>query len=300
MGRQKFGGCRSKVRGKVGSTIYQVKKDGIGFSQYAYKAAETRENPNTEAQARARMIMGHVQRMFHALPDIIKDAFADVDRGTLSFQLFSKLNYPLLKDDVDNHWDDGGDFDWQFKYKVVPPAGTWILSRGTLPAVTWDDYRCTVGYNNEFEWTWNFPGERLTLGMWLARLGMDIEDKLYVMFYRKERDIETPYIQVLRLSVNPQYNDSTPFAYMGDNDVLLGGEDWQVIVLSGWQNDWVSLEIYHQETQEEYYVACAAMMIVHPTDRGTLFSSARFQWATKNSLYYRGRRTPAEVFTSWK
>lgn len=299
MGRQKFGGCRSKIRGKVGDTIYQVKKDGIGFSQYAYKAAETRENPNTEAQARARMIMGHVQRMFHALPDIIKDAFADVDRGTLSFQMFSRLNYPLLKADVDQHWNDGGDFDWQFKYKVVPPAGTWILSRGTLPAVKWDVYLCTTGYNNEFDWRWNFSHIRPTLGWWLDRIGMSIEDTLLVVFYRKDLYNDTPVIQVLRLTINPKYSRNIPIDWLDKNSILLGGQDWAVSLTSSYQTGSVSMSIRHSETVGSYYVACCALMVIRQTDYGTLFSDSKFQWASKASIYYDSRKTPADVFSSW-
>lgn len=299
MGRQKFGGCRSKVRGKVGGTIYQVKKDGIGFAQYAYKATETRENTNTEAQARARMIMGHVQRMFHALPDIIKDAFAAVDRGTLSFQLFSKLNYPLLKDDADNHWDDGGDFDWQSKYNVVPPAGPWILSRGTLPAVTWDVYYCTSGYNNEFTWRWNFSHIRPTLGWWLDRLGMDIDDTLLAIFYRKELYNDTPTIQVLRLTINPEYNREIHIDRLDRYSILIGGQDWDISLSSYWQTGAVSMSIKHSDTVQSYYVACCALMVVRQTDYGTLFSDSKFQWASKASIYYESRKKPADVFNSW-
>lgn len=299
MGRQKFGGSRSKIRGKVGSTIYQVVRDGDGFAQYAYAAPEHRTNPNTREQALARMIMGHIQRMFHALPNIIKEAFADTDTGRMSFQRFAQVNYPLLKQDIDNHWSGGGDFDWQYKYKVLPPAGSWILSNGCLKPFFCDDFSTSLDMNNEFEWNWFFDFNDITIGQWFQRMNMKMGDTLMLFFFRKNTLDEVPYIEQLTLRLNDAYDENTLISDTFFEDILIGGGEWDVIVTADEGNSYVNMTIYHSHAVSPYYIACCAPMIVRPTDRGTLFSSTRFQWSTKDSKYWRGKTPPDIAFVSW-
>lgn len=299
MGRQIIGGTRSKIRGKVGSNIYQVKNSPDGLVQHVYKAPESRENPNTEGQAKARMIMGQIQRMFHALPDIIKDAWVDVSRGRMSFQKFAKTNYPILKNETLLHWESGGEFDWQDKYSVVPPAGVWQLSQGSLPELVWDSFLCSAGLNNEFEFTISQTSPLQNYGHLLQRLGLDRNSVLHIFFYIKYTTDNLPKIEHLELKPNPAIPDSFPLSRMGDDEFFIHESDWDCLGLTMYGREEWSLNIYRSNPSREYYIACVAMMITRTSDTGTLFSSSRFQWAQKKSFYYLRRNSPADVWNSW-
>ena len=116
MARSRLGGSRSKLRGACGSVIYQMRKGADGKTEQIVQARpEEREYSNTEAQIKARMIMGQIQRMFHILPRLIQTAFATIPMGALSLQHFSKLNRPLLVVDYETNFNVYGDFDWREK-----------------------------------------------------------------------------------------------------------------------------------------------------------------------------------------
>ena len=132
MARGRLGGTKAKIRGKVGSEIYQLKRDPNGaLIQSVYGQNPNPTYTNTKAQAKNRCIMGQVERMWHWLPQIIKDSFASVPRGALSFQRFSKLNYPLLREDFDTHFSENNVYSWVPKREMQAPAGTWLLTDGT-------------------------------------------------------------------------------------------------------------------------------------------------------------------------
>lgn len=89
MARGKLGGTKAKIRGKVGKDIYQVKRGEDGsLVQEVYPQNLTPKYTNTYKQAVNRCCMGQVERMWHLLPQIIKDSFALVPMGTLFPKIF--------------------------------------------------------------------------------------------------------------------------------------------------------------------------------------------------------------------
>lgn len=299
MGRQRLGGTRSKIRGKVGNTIYQIKTDGHSAVQYQYNAPESRTNPNTEAQARARMVMGQIQRMFAALPDIIKDAWVDAARGRMSFQKFAQVNRPLLMADVENHWDEESDFDWQTKYSVTPPAGSWVLADGALMPLRWDGFSASAGENTELLFEFLTDSYDITYIQFLQRLGMDRQSRLRMFFYFKYMDGGQPEIKQVVMRPNGAIPDSKRISRIGDDEFLLHDTEWNVLVLPLYGKNEFDLAVYQQEPARKYYAACVAFMITRETVSGTLFSSARFHWAQKISFYYKSKNAPADVWQSW-
>ena len=82
MARGRLGGTKSKIRGKVGSEVYQLKRDPNGtLLQSVYAMPESPTYSNSERQAKNRCIMGQIERMWHLLPDIIRQCYADVAAG---------------------------------------------------------------------------------------------------------------------------------------------------------------------------------------------------------------------------
>ena len=61
MAKSKNGGTRAMIRGRVGSDVYSIGKDGKGARQQVVRSlAEQVANPRTQAQMFNRMIMSTV------------------------------------------------------------------------------------------------------------------------------------------------------------------------------------------------------------------------------------------------
>lgn len=301
MGRGKLGGTKAKVRGKIGSEIYQVKRASDGqLVQHVYKAPESREYTNTEAQARARMIMGQIERMFHILPDVIRYAFKSIPNGSLSFQHFSKLNYQLLREDMQDHWESDTQFDWRPKYDLSAPAGVWRLTDGELQPFTYQRALFSQGENNDLEISWDAPNNNPTIGDLLKACGMQWGDKLMVLFYVKPVETGLPYIEQITCSVNPEYYANTPLMQTSVDDVFLQDSDWDILISYSSRLHEMSLTASGGRLPFEYQAACAAYIIIRETSSGTKFSSSNFEWLLRDQVGGYPRNTPQQAFVSWQ
>lgn len=303
MARARVGGARSKVKGAVGDVVYQITKDGDGdYQQTVYRRNRERVNNNTRPQAIARMIMGQIERMFHVLPDIIRDAYYQIDPGTMAFQHFAKINYPLLKADFVEHYTEGQVFDWQSKRQVYAPAGEWLLCDGTLPAFAFDSGHFTQGLNNAFDLTWQFDNDRATFADLLAKMHVMIGDTLILFVYKKRESTGKP--EILRFTTTP--NASIPLDTLlndtYENDLFQFDTQW------GWENGWLmgynqfSMGFNGENIGYDYRMACAAFLIVRPNEHGTLFSSSRFFWLQpylQGVNYYRQSPNNALIAGGW-
>lgn len=300
MGRGKLGGTKAKIRGKVGSEIYQVTRNDAGqVVQKVYQAPESREYTNTEPQARARMIMGQIERMFHILPDIIKYAFNTIPDGTLSFQNFSKINYGLLKQDADEHWQGGSMFDWRPKFDVTAPAGVWILTKGDLEPFRWGSAHFDRMYNNSLQLTWPSPNDDPTIGDLFRLCGMESKDKLKILFYVKRISTGKPKIVVINCRLNPQYNLATKLSDTFVDDVFLYSSDFEVFVDFDVANMEIDLTVSGDNIKYQYVAACAAFIIVRESRKGNKFSSSSFQWMIDETPNLYPHNSPSAAFQSW-
>ena len=301
MGRGKLGGTKAKIRGKVGSEIYQVKRDSDGqLIQHVYQAPESREYTNTDAQARARMIMGQIERMFHILPNIIKYAFKTLPSGTLCFQHFSKMNYELLREDLNNHWDCSPDFDWRPKYELTAPAGTWKLTEGVLSSFHYDYAYFSQGINNDLELDWHTDLEHPTIGDLFKACGMQEDDKLLILFYVKPSISDKPYIKEMNCWLNPSYELTTRLEDTESDNVFFSDSNWDVLIDFSQLLHEISLSIYWREPEYDYMAACAAFIIIRNSESGVKFSSSTFEWLQRDDVYGYHRTTPQTAFNSWQ
>lgn len=300
MGRGKLGGTKAKIRGKVGSEIYQIKRadDGV-LSQHVYKAPEARQYTNTEAQAKARMIMGQIERMFHILPDVIKYAFATIPTGTLSFQHFSKINYDLLKQDMEENWEYTPNFDWRPKYQLSAPAGIWNLAQGTLAQIKPDAYSYEHGYNGYIAPQFHHVAESATLGDFMDYLGMRKNDELHIYFYRRWRDSIEPEISEIVVRIKPNADVSQLLApnfhssfFAVDGALYVGlafDARFSVFVLRLGGND----------IGRDYINDCFGIMNVRRNASKVEFSTTQFTWCVPYNNADYTRNAPNDVFDTW-
>lgn len=288
------------IRGKVGEDVYQMRRDAEGqLLQMVYSYTPNPANPNTEAQARARCIMGLIQRMWHWLPDIIKSAYADTPQGALSFQKFSRLNYPQVAADFDNHFDADNEFDWQDKRQMHAPAGPWILTDGALPQVTWDAAVFSLGWNNGLHLAWNNLMCTRTYGDFLKCFGLKHGDFMIMCLYRVDDPHHWGFVETFRFKPREDYPDSLPWDYVDDENVFMTNCPYRVTASQVWGEHAFTFDIDTQDYPRRIKIACFALFVVRPTENGTLFSSSSFSWAQRNVSDGYRRTPPRSVWQSW-
>ena len=300
MGRAKFGGTKAKVRGKIGNEIYQVTRNDDGqVVQKVYQAPASREYTNTEPQAKARMIMGQIERMFHILPDVIKYAFATIPNGTLSFQHFSKLNYDLLKQDQTDNWQYWSQFDWRAKRDMTAPAGIWKLTEGSLPEIYPNSYASVVEWNNYVRAYFETSATSGTLGDFLDVIGMMRTDELRVYFYQRWNNSPDPVISSISIKINPAIPDDRRISQGGVSDVFIVDGAFSVSLRYFARLALYGLEIGGNDIGRAYVLDCFGFLLLRESNKGLQFSTCRFQWTlgAHNSMYE--VNNPSSVYQSW-
>lgn len=133
MAKSKNGGTRSFIRGRIGSDVYSVGKDGKGARQQVVRSlAEQVANPRSSAQMFGRMVMSTVMQAVSALKPIIDHSFDGVATGQPSISEFIRRNYALVKADAESHPEEGNNFGLnKYQEKGVKP-GFYIVSNGSV------------------------------------------------------------------------------------------------------------------------------------------------------------------------
>lgn len=132
MAKSKNGGTRSLIRGRVGSDVYSVGKDGQGKRQQVVRSlAESVANPRTELQMFGRMVMSTVMQAVSSMSFIIDHSFDGVGKGQPSISEFIRLNYARIKADALAHPSSGNKFGLAKYQQKGMHQGAYILSKGS-------------------------------------------------------------------------------------------------------------------------------------------------------------------------
>lgn len=97
MAKSPVGGSRAMLKGRIGSDVYSVGKDGKGRRQQVVRSlAEQVSNPRTTSQMANRMVMSTVMQAAKYFHDIIDHSFDGTPTGQPSISKFISLNYAIL------------------------------------------------------------------------------------------------------------------------------------------------------------------------------------------------------------
>lgn len=165
MAKSKNGGSRAFIRGRIGSDVYSVGKDGQGKRQQVVRSLAVQvTNPRTSAQMFNRMVMSTVMQAVSALSEVIDHSFDGVAKGQPSISEFIRRNYALAKADAIANPTIGNSFGMSRYQEKGEKAGHYIISNGSavLPsAVSVESY--TLGIT--------LPAGNLTVGGLKSALG---------------------------------------------------------------------------------------------------------------------------------
>lgn len=132
MAKSKNGGTRAYIRGRIGSDVYSIGKNGKGEKQQVVRSlAETVANPRTAAQMAGRMYMSTVMQAVSALSPIIDHSFDGLPKGQPSISEFVRQNYALIKADAIAHPASGNLFGLNKYQEKGAKIGAWIVSKGS-------------------------------------------------------------------------------------------------------------------------------------------------------------------------
>ena len=137
MGKSTTGGTRAYIRGRVGSDVYSIGKDGKGKKQQVVRSlAETVANPQTQSQMQGRMIMSTVMQALATLRPIVDHSFDGVSGKQPNISEFISRNYSLIKADVAAHPSSGNLFGLVKYQEKGAKQGQYVISDGEaqLPA----------------------------------------------------------------------------------------------------------------------------------------------------------------------
>lgn len=172
MAKSKNGGTRSFIRGRIGSDVYSVGKDGKGARQQVVRSlAEQVSNPRSGAQMFGRMVMSTVMQAVSALKPIIDHSFDGVATGQPSISEFIRRNYALVKADAEAHPKGGNTFGLNKFQEKGAKGGLYIISNGSvqLPSAV----RIATNFM-----TINLTKDTMTVGGLKAALGLSADGYL--------------------------------------------------------------------------------------------------------------------------
>lgn len=137
MAKSKNGGTRAFIRGRIGSDVYSVGKDGMGKRQQVVRSlAEQVSNPRSQSQMFGRMIMSTVMQAVSALQPIIDHSFDGIAKGQPSISEFIRQNYALVKADAIAHPASGNAFALNAYQQKGFLQGAYLVAKGSAVVPT--------------------------------------------------------------------------------------------------------------------------------------------------------------------
>lgn len=300
MARGRIGGTKSKIRGKVGGDIYQLTRDPNGvLVQSVYAQNPNPKYTNTEVQAKNRCIMGQIERMWHIIPDVIRDAYSKIVPGTLAFQHFSKINYDYVRNEFRLTPLSESTINWKEKRDLSAPAGEWLLCDGTLPEVYFSQFSWLDGYNNYIDWFYDAQATYNHVSLLLDFMGYQIGDILRFYTFVDYPDETSATIVYIDTILNPQLSPASRLPLDLSEGVFIPIHETEWKVLAGFNLGMPKIRLQCPQDSEKRIIACACLQLIRQTAKTTLFSSCQFRWfQTPNSQFY-PRKTAYDVWPSW-
>lgn len=203
MAKSKNGGSRAYIRGRIGSDVYSIGKNGKGEKQQVVRSlAETVANPRSQSQMFGRMVMSTVMQAVSAMSQIIDHSFDGIAKGQPSISEFIRTNYALVAADAKANPTGNNSFGLAKYQEKGSRTGAYIVSKGKVvnPAAF------AMSINSGLA-TVTLTAETLTIGGLKAALGFGDEDYLTIVGFTASGSF-----RFVRLHINPELADSTAIA----------------------------------------------------------------------------------------
>ena len=209
MAKSKNGGTRAYIRGRIGSDVYSIGKNGKGEKQQVVRSlAETVANPRTAAQMSGRMFMSTIMQAVSAMAGIIDHSFDGYPKGQPSISEFIRQNYALVKADALTHPASDNEFGLNKYQEKGIKVGKWLISNGSIvkpAAVTFNTGVIII----------SLSADTLTVGGLKAALGLSADGYLTSVTVSKSKGA-----QFFRAKLTTTLADSTAISAANVGDLF--------------------------------------------------------------------------------
>lgn len=221
MAKSKNGGSRAYIRGRIGSDVYSIGKNGKGEKQQVVRSlAETVANPRSQSQMFGRMVMSTVMQAVSAMSQIIDHSFDGIAKGQPSISEFIRTNYALIKADALANPASGNLFGLVKYQEKGSRTGAYIVSKGSVVNPTAFNIIINSGFASIA-----LTADTLTIGGLKAALGFGADDYLTIVGFTAGGSF-----RFVRLHINPDLADSTAIASGNISSVFVQEGNFAVTV----------------------------------------------------------------------
>ena len=215
MAKSKVGGTRAYIRGRIGSDVYSVGKNGKGARQQVVRSlAEQVSNPRSQSQMFGRMVMSTVMQAVSALKPVIDHSFDGFPTGQPCISEFIRQNYALIKADAEAHPASGNSFNLSKYQEKGMQCGPYVVSQGSVAIPT--AYSYTGGYCKID------CGTSLTVGGLKAAMGISTEGYITVLAWDDNKGM-----QFVRVRLTTSLADTTTIS--SDNVASLFSQEGNAV-----------------------------------------------------------------------
>ena len=186
MARSSLAGARRPLRGKLGSTIYQVQRIDGKTTQIAKAVEESRVNNNTDAQARYRMCYASICHVLSDLAEIIPEFLEDGYSQVRPYDYWSSRALYDVQDNFDEHFEESSAFDYARRGEVAARSGEYQFAFGTLnrgAGMSTTHTHNSQSYYDYVDWSISGAPVGCTVGQWLANARLDKGQTIYVIAF---------------------------------------------------------------------------------------------------------------------
>lgn len=201
MAKSNVGGSRAYLKGRIGSDVYSVGKDGKGKRQQVVRSLAVEvANPRSQAQMFNRMVMSTVMQTVSALAPIIDHSFDGIATGQPNISEFIRRNYTLVKADALAHPASGNSFGLNKYQEKGSNGGAYVVSNGS---VVQPSALHSAGGMFQIQLT----ADTLTVGGLREALGLSADGYFTILYLTKNGGAK-----YCRLHVDPSLADATVIA----------------------------------------------------------------------------------------
>ena len=147
MAVSKTGGTKGKLRGQVGNTVYQVRRNDDGtYTQVLYQKGERVETETTPKLQAQRMYTAMVESLMKELKPVGRISMQSGKNKSQSLNAFSSWNLRMVANDAKAHWYGNQAFVYPRHYRtsmdIQDLGGPYIISSGSLSYNVFDEVIC--------------------------------------------------------------------------------------------------------------------------------------------------------------
>lgn len=276
MAKSKSGGTRSYLRGRIGSDVFSVGKDGKGKKQQVVRSlAEVVSNPQTQAQMVGRALMSTIMQAVSAMQPIIDHSFDGLTKGQPSISEFIKTNYAILKVGANlpaGVCPNGNIVAYGAKGVV---SGKYVIANGAaqVPAA--------FVKNSAASLTYEITG--LTAGFTVAdvKAKLGLTDEEYITVCSVYGGASGKGFHFIRLRFNPNVEDDTVIS--ADNVGDLFATEGNVTPSFAFASTKITLSSADWGSEDKM---CNAVVVSKKTSTGYAHNRAQLSYNEESSVYY--------------